>query len=74
MSEGRVLRNIFAPKKEEVEGGWRKVHEFVRLPNIIEVIKLRGWDWGGLMWHVQGRREAKTDLRRNRKVEEWNKG
>jgi len=27
MSENRVLRRIFGPKKEEVVGGWRKMHK-----------------------------------------------
>jgi hypothetical protein len=26
MFENRVLRRIFAPKKDEVTGGWRKLH------------------------------------------------
>jgi hypothetical protein len=27
MSENRVLRRIFGPKKDEVTGGWRKLHD-----------------------------------------------
>jgi hypothetical protein len=46
MFENRVLRRIFRPKKEEVEGGWRRLHneELHNLyisPNIIRVIKSR---------------------------------
>jgi hypothetical protein len=26
VSENRVLRRIFGPKREEVEGGWRRLH------------------------------------------------
>jgi hypothetical protein len=26
--ENRVLRRIFGPKREEVVGGWRKLHNF----------------------------------------------
>jgi hypothetical protein len=26
MFENRVLRRIFGPKREEVEGGWRRLH------------------------------------------------
>jgi hypothetical protein len=26
MSENRVLRRTFGPKKEEVAGGWRRLH------------------------------------------------
>jgi hypothetical protein len=27
VSEKRVLRRIFGPKREEVAGGWRRAHE-----------------------------------------------
>jgi hypothetical protein len=44
--ENRVLRSIFGPKREEVAGGWRRLHneELHSLyvsPNIIRVIKSR---------------------------------
>jgi hypothetical protein len=44
--ENRVLRRIFGPKRDEVTGGWRKLHneEFRDLyssPSIIRMIKLR---------------------------------
>jgi hypothetical protein len=44
--EKRVVRRIFGPKKEEVAGGWRRLHneELQNLytpPNIIRVIKSR---------------------------------
>jgi len=44
--ENRVLRRIFGPKREEVTGDWRKVHneelnDLYSLPNIIRVKKLR---------------------------------
>jgi hypothetical protein len=44
--ENRVLRRIFGPKRDEVTGEWRKLHneEFHILyssPNIIRQIKLR---------------------------------
>jgi hypothetical protein len=42
--ENRVLRRIFGPKRDEVTGGWRKLHneEFHNLytsPSIIRIIK-----------------------------------
>jgi hypothetical protein len=42
-----MLRRIFGPKREEVAGGWRRLHneELHNLyvsPNVIQVIKLRG--------------------------------
>jgi hypothetical protein len=44
--ENRVLRRIFGPKKGDVIGGWRKLHnvEFHNLyssPSIIRMIKSR---------------------------------
>jgi hypothetical protein len=44
--ENRLLRRIFVPKREEVAGGWRRLHneEFHNVytsPNITKVIKLR---------------------------------
>jgi hypothetical protein len=42
--ENRLLRRIFGPKREEVTGGWRRLHneELYNLytsPNIVQVIK-----------------------------------
>jgi hypothetical protein len=44
--ENRVLRRIFGPKRDEVTGGWRKLHNeelhnLYSSPSIIRVIKLR---------------------------------
>jgi len=44
MFEYKVLRRIFGPKREEVAGGWRILHNeelnnFYASPNIIRVIK-----------------------------------
>jgi hypothetical protein len=44
--ENRVLRRIFGRKRDEVTGGWRKLHneELINLyssPNIIRLIKSR---------------------------------
>jgi hypothetical protein len=50
--EKRVLRRIFGPKRDEVTGGWRKLHneEFHNLyssASIIRVIKSRRMSWAG---------------------------
>jgi hypothetical protein len=50
--ENRVLRRIFGPKREEVEGGWKRLHneELYNLytsPFIIRVIKSRRMKWTG---------------------------
>jgi hypothetical protein len=44
--ENRVLRGIFGPKRNEVTGGWRKLHneelhKLYFLPNIIRMMKSR---------------------------------
>ena len=44
--ENRVLRKVFGPKKNEVTGEWRKLHneefsDLYCLPNIVRVIKSR---------------------------------
>jgi hypothetical protein len=48
----RVLRRIFGPKRDEVIGDWRKVHneelnDLYSSPNIIQGIKLRVNEWAG---------------------------
>jgi hypothetical protein len=45
--ENRVWRRIFGPKREEVTGEWRKLHneelhDLYSLPSIIRIIKVRG--------------------------------
>jgi hypothetical protein len=53
--ENRVLRRIFGPKRQEVRGGWRRLHNeelhnLYTSPNIIRVIKSRRVGWAG---HVE---------------------
>jgi hypothetical protein len=50
--ENRVLRRIFEPKKDEVTGGWRKLHNeelhnLYSSLNIIMMIKSRRMRWAG---------------------------
>jgi hypothetical protein len=54
--ENRVLR-IFGPKRDEVTGGWRKLHNeelhgLYSSPSIIMVIKARGVRWAGHVAHM----------------------
>jgi len=49
--ENRVLRRIFGPRRDEVTGKWRKLHEELNnlycSPNIVWVIKSRRMRWVG---------------------------
>jgi hypothetical protein len=52
MFENRVLRRVFGPKRDEVTGKWRKLHneelnDLYYLPNIVRVIKSRRMRWAG---------------------------
>jgi hypothetical protein len=54
VSESRVLRIIFGPKRDEVTGEWRKLHneelnDLYCSPAIVRVIKWRSMRWA---WHV----------------------
>jgi hypothetical protein len=58
--ENRVLRRIFEPKRDEVTGGWRKLHneELNKLyssPNIISMTKSRRMMWAGHVARIGGR-------------------
>jgi hypothetical protein len=50
--ENNVLRRIFGPKRDEVTGGWRKLHNeqlhgLYSSPGIVRVIKARRMRWAG---------------------------
>ena len=52
MFENRVLRRVFGPKRDEVTGEWRKLHNeelrnLYSLPNIVLVVKSRRMRWAG---------------------------
>jgi hypothetical protein len=52
VSENAVLRRVFGPKRNEVTGEWRKLHneelnDLYCLPNIARVVKLRRMRWAG---------------------------
>jgi hypothetical protein len=52
ITQNRVLRRIFGPKRDEVTGGWRKLHNvelhnLYSLPNIIEMVKSSRMVWAG---------------------------
>ena len=61
--ENRVLRRIFGPKRNEVTGEWRKLHneelnDLYCSPNIIRVIKLRRMRWTGHVARMVNRRSV----------------
>ena len=60
--ENRVLRRVFGPKRDEVTGEWRKLHneelnDMYSLPNIVRVVKSRRMRWAG---HVARMEEDKV--------------
>jgi hypothetical protein len=60
-----VLRRIFGPKRVEVTGEWRRLHNkelyaLYCLPNIIQVIKSRRLRWA---WHVARMKESRGAYR-----------
>jgi hypothetical protein len=62
MCSREVLRKIFGSKRDEVTGGWRKLHNeelhgLYPSPSIVTVIKVRRMRWAGhvlLMGEVRG--------------------
>ena len=60
MFENRALRRIFGPKRDDVTGEWRKLHnDLYSSPNTVRVIKSRRMRWAE---HVasKGREEVYT--------------
>jgi hypothetical protein len=61
--ENRVLRRIFGPKRDEVTGGWRKLHNeelrnLYSSPSIIRMIKSRSMRWAGHVARMLKKRNA----------------
>jgi len=55
--ENMVLRSIFGPRREEVTGEWRRLHNeelngLYSSPNILRVIKSRRMRWAGQVAHM----------------------
>jgi hypothetical protein len=65
--ENRVLRRIFGPRRDQVTGEWRKLHneelrDLYSSPNIIRIIKSRT-----MRWEVHVARLG----RRGRRIDYW---
>jgi hypothetical protein len=63
MFKNRVLRRIFGPKKDEVIGGWRKLHneelcDLYSLLSIITIIESRRMKWIGHVAQNRGKVEG----------------
>jgi hypothetical protein len=61
--ENKVLRRIFGPKRDEVTGGWRKLHneelrDLYSSPSIIGIIKSRRMRWAGHVVRMGKNRNA----------------
>jgi hypothetical protein len=80
--KNKVLRRIFGPKRDEVMGGWRKLHneelhDLYSSPSIIRIIKSRRMRWAGHVARMGeernvyrllvGKPEGKRPLRRQRR-------
>jgi hypothetical protein len=63
--ENRVLRRIFAPKRDKVTGEWRKLHnkeliDLYSLPNIERVVKSSRVRWAWRVARMGGERYAQV--------------
>ena len=61
--ENNVLRKMFGAKKDEITGGWRKLHNaelhaLYYSPNIIRSLKSRRLRWAGHVAHMEQSRNA----------------
>jgi hypothetical protein len=61
--ENKVLRRIFGPKRDEVTGGWRELHneelrDLFSSPSIIRIIKSKRIRRTGHVARMGGKRNA----------------
>jgi hypothetical protein len=61
--ENKVLRRIFGPKRNEVTGDWRKLHneelhDLYSSPSVIIIIKSRRMGWVGHVARMREKRNA----------------
>jgi hypothetical protein len=61
--ENRVLRRIFGSRRDEVKGGWRKLHNeelhnLYSSPSIIRTVKSRRIRWVGNVARMGEKRNA----------------
>jgi hypothetical protein len=61
--ENKVLSRIFGPKRDEVTGGWRKLHneelrDLYSSPSMIRIVKARRMRWVGHVVRMGEKRNA----------------
>jgi hypothetical protein len=61
--QNRVLRRVFGPKRDEVTGEWRKLHneelnDLYCSPNIARVVKSRRMRWEGHVARMGKKRDV----------------
>jgi hypothetical protein len=61
--ENKVLSKILGPKRDEVTGGWRKLHneelrELYSSPSIIRIIRSRRMRWAGHVARIGEKKNA----------------
>jgi PAS domain-containing protein len=67
--ENRMLRRIFGPRREEVMGDWRKLHNeelhnLHSLPNTVRMIKSRRMRWAGHVARMGETNAYRTSVRK----------
>jgi hypothetical protein len=65
--ENRVLKKMFGPKRDEVIGGWRnmhneELHNFYSSPSVITMNKSRITRWAGHVARMGEKRNAYRSL------------
>jgi len=70
--ENMVLRRIFGPRRDEVTGGWSRLHneelsDLYYTPKIVRVIKTRRMRWAGHVTRMGEERDAYRVWRGNRR-------
>jgi hypothetical protein len=68
--ENRVLRRIFGPKRDEVTGEWRKLHneelnDLHCSPNTVRVIKSKRMRWAGHVARMRTTGEYRVLVRKS---------
>ena len=69
MFENMVLRRIFGPRRDEVTGEWRRLHneelnDLYSSPNIVRMTKSRRMRWAGHVARMGGGGEGVRGLGR----------